>query len=95
MQSEKYRKIAENIEGCSDRLFRLSDAFQLTGNDAIACKLQSIADCLRRDSEELTNAIFEDIEDQFNRAREASQNVLNGAIAGVEIAKSEPTDEAE
>lgn len=79
----------ENISMIARRLFRLSQAFYVTGNETLSVKLEQDALYLQEIESALCN-ISGDITGLYvSGAEQAHANMLNAALAGVTIASKE------
>lgn len=65
----------------SRRLRSLSGAFSVTGNDAMADKLFTLAEDIHKSQKLIRDAVGRDIHEGYKRSQEASANLLKTALA--------------
>jgi hypothetical protein len=64
----------------------VADSFSLTGNDKMAVRLHRIAMELTEVSSILSNSYHDDVMRQVHESTQASHNMVNAALAGIQVA---------
>lgn len=85
---ETKREAADNIENAVLSLYKISDSLYTVGLDRAADSINQLSLTILKEIKTLINAIDRDQDMQYKQAQQSSTNVLNAALAGIEIAKS-------
>lgn len=93
MNLEKFRKIADQISRHVPYLRELADAFRTTGQECLASNLEAVANNLATTRDQLNDLVHEEVDRQFQEARQSSANVLNSMLVGIQLGKDQVSDE--
>jgi hypothetical protein len=82
-------KHCNSVEAISQALSNYAVSFQVTGNITMSKNLWELSDRLSSVQMFIRKEVYEDVDRQYKRSQEASANILNAALAGIEVATKE------
>jgi hypothetical protein len=86
----EFNNARADLRATSAHLSELANAFDLTGNIAIASELRSLANTVTQAESTCSLSMSNMVNEQFQAAREASNNILLTALAVGSYEDTEP-----
>ena len=81
--------VANLITEESHKLFDITEALHVTGQEKLALKLENIGEHIAEYAVDIRLHEHEAVQEMAQQARENTTNMINGVMAGIELGKGE------